>query len=104
MQHHHQTLWRAAITAYCRWRGRRVAMRIARETGRWPIRTMTDSWVYLVVEGQDIADDNDALGKMTLEKQVELTDEMLLSFAAVETTHDVRLAIAGAYGFQDEED
>ena len=29
MQHHHQLLWRAAIMAHCRWRGRRVAMRIA---------------------------------------------------------------------------
>ncbi|MEE2061576.1 hypothetical protein [Rhodococcus artemisiae] len=104
MQHHHQPLWRAAIMAHCRWRGRRVAMRIARETGRWPIRTMTDSWVYLVGEGQHIADDSDALGKMTLEKQVELTDEMILSFAAAETTHEVRLAIAAAYGSQDEED
>jgi len=98
MQHHHQPLWRAAIMAHCRWRGRRVAMRIARETGRWPIRTMTDSWVYLVGEGQTLADDSDALGKMVLEKQVELTDEMLLAFAAAETTHDVRLAIAAAYG------
>ncbi|USI93066.1 hypothetical protein [Rhodococcus pyridinivorans] len=104
MQHHHQPLWRAAIMAHCRWRGRRVAMRIARETGRWPIRTMTDSWVYLVGEGQDIADDSDALGKMTLEKHVELTDEMILSFAAAETTHGVRLTIAAAYGSQDEED
>jgi hypothetical protein len=103
MQHHHQPLWRAAIMAHCRWRGRRVAMRIARETGRWPIRTMTDSWVYLVGEGQDLADDSDALGKMTLEKKVELTDEMLLAFASAETTHDVRLAIAAAYGSPDEE-
>jgi len=104
MQHHHQPLWRAAIMAHCRWRGRRVAMRIARETGRWPIRTMTDSWVYLVGEGQTLADDSDALGKMTLEKHVGLTDEMLLSFASAETTHDVRLAIAAAYGSPDEED
>ena len=57
-----------------------------------------------VGEGQDLADDNDALRKMTLEKQVELTDELILSFAAAETTHNVRLAIAAAYGSQDEED
>ncbi|TCN53567.1 hypothetical protein EV641_106213 [Rhodococcus sp. SMB37] len=98
MQHHHQPLWRAAIMAHCRWRGRRVAMRIARETGRWPIRTMTDSWVYLLGDGQHIADDSDALGKMTVEKHTRLTDEMLLSFAAAETTHEIRLAIASAYG------
>lgn len=91
--------------AHCRWRGRRVAMRIARETGRWPIRTMTDSWVYLLGDGENISDDSDALGKMTLEKHVELTDEMILSFASAETTHDVRLAIAAAYNTDtDEED
>ncbi|TCN53584.1 hypothetical protein EV641_106230 [Rhodococcus sp. SMB37] len=98
MQHHHQPLWRAAIMAHCRWRGRRVAMRIARDTGRWPIRTMTDSWVYLLGDDQHIADDSDALGKMTVEKHTRLTEEMLLSFAAAETTHEVRLAIASAYG------
>lgn len=104
MQHHHQPLWRAAIMAHSRWRGRRVAMRIAQETGRWPIRTMTDSWVYLLGDGQNVADDSDALGKMTLEKHVELTDEMILSFAAAETTHEIRLAIAAAYGTDTEED
>ena len=106
MQHHHQPLWRAAIMAHCRWRGRRVAMRIARETGRWPIRTMTDSWVYLLGDNQNIADDSNALGKMTLEKHVELTDDMILLFAAAESTHEIRLAIAAAYGTDtdDEED
>jgi len=97
MQHHHQPLWRAAIMAHSRWRGRRIAMRIAAETGRWPIRTMTDSWAYLVGEGQNVADDGPQLGKMTLEKQVQLTDEMILAFASAETTHEVRLAIAAAY-------
>ncbi|GAA4485941.1 hypothetical protein GCM10023094_41500 [Rhodococcus olei] len=104
MQHHHQPIWRAAIMAHCRWRGRRVAMRIARETGRWPIRTMTDSWVYLLGAGQDIADDSEALGKMVLENQVELTDEMLLAFAAAETGHDLRLAIAAAYATESDDD
>ncbi|MGB7234866.1 MAG: hypothetical protein WBD41_02695 [Rhodococcus sp. (in: high G+C Gram-positive bacteria)] len=97
MQHHHQPVWRAAIMAHSRWRGRRIAMRIAAETGRWPIRTMTDSWVYLVGEGQNIADAGAQLGKMTLEKQVPLADETILAFAAAETTHEVRLAIAAAY-------
>ena len=80
-------------------------MRIARDTGRWPIRTMTDSWVYLLGEQDCVAEDSPALGKMTLEKHVELTDEMLLSFASAETTNDVRIAIAAAYGadVQDEE-
>lgn len=104
MQHHHQPLWRAAIMAHCRWRGRRVAMRIARETGRWPVRTMTDSWVYLLGNGQDVADDSTALGKMTLEKHVELTDEMILAFASAETTHDLKVAIAQAYSIDDDDE
>lgn len=104
MQHHHQPIWRAAIMAHCRWRGRRIAMRIARETGRWPIRTMTDSWVYLVAAGQNIADEGAQLGKMSLEKQTELTDEMILAFASAESTREVRIAIASAYGTDEEVD
>ncbi|MGO4203626.1 hypothetical protein AB4Z09_18115 [Rhodococcus sp. TAF43] len=104
MQHHHQPIWRAAIIAHCRWRGRRVAMRIARETGRWPIRTMTDSWVYLLGDGQAVADDSDALGKMAVEKHAALTDEMILAFAAATDTHEVKLAISQAYATDDESD
>lgn len=97
MQHHHQPLWRAAIIAHCRWRGRRVAMRIAAETGRWPIRTITDSWVYLLGDGQDIADDSPALGKMVVEKQAPLTDETILALAEAESTHDLRVALDAAF-------
>ncbi|WP_137725620.1 hypothetical protein [Prescottella subtropica] len=104
MQHHHQPLWRAAIIAHCRWRGRRVAMRIARETGRWPLTTITDSWVYLLAAGQQIADDSDALGKMTVEKHTELTDEMICEFAAAETTHELRAAITQAHSTSTEDD
>lgn len=104
MQHHHQPIWRAAIIAHCRWRGRRVAMRIARETGRWPIRTMTDSWVYLLGAGQDVADASDALGKMTVEKRAELTDEMIEAFASADDTHEVKMAIAHAYSTVDDPD
>ncbi|EME22637.1 hypothetical protein G419_04935 [Rhodococcus triatomae BKS 15-14] len=104
MQHHHQPIWRAAIMAHCRWRGRRVAMRIARDTGRWPIRTMTDSWVYLLGDRQTIADESEALGKMVVEKHTALTDETLLAFAAAESARDVRLAIAAAYGVGAESD
>ncbi|WP_342661382.1 hypothetical protein Rruber_05142 (plasmid) [Rhodococcus ruber] len=98
MQHHHQPLWRAAIIAHCRWRGRRVAMRIARETGRWPIRTMTDSWVYLLGDGDDVADDSSALGKMVVEKQAELSEDLVAVFAAAQDTHETKLAIDAAYG------
>ncbi|WP_280764190.1 hypothetical protein [Prescottella agglutinans] len=104
MQHHHQPIWRAAIIAHCRWRGRRVAMRIAHETGRWPIRTMTDSWVYLLGKGQHIADDSDALGKMAVEKHTEVSDEIILAFAAADDTHEVKMAIAQAYSTDDESD
>jgi hypothetical protein len=97
MRHHHQPLWRAAIMAHCRWRGRRVAMRIAGETGRWPIRTLTDSWVYLLPDGVDIADESAALGKMVVEKDARLTAADTAAFAEAQTNHDVALAISGVY-------
>ncbi|KPH20791.1 hypothetical protein AN948_05350 [Rhodococcus sp. ADH] len=97
MQHHHQPLWRAAIIAHCRWRGRRVAMRIARETGRWPLRTVTDSWVYPLPLDTDIADDSDALGKMTLEKRAPLTDDVAASLIEARDTHEVNLALKSAF-------
>ncbi|MHA4854411.1 hypothetical protein L1080_033490 [Rhodococcus sp. MSC1_016] len=97
MQHHHQPLWRASIIAHCRWRGRRVAMRIAREHHRWPVRTVTDSWVYLLPEGQDISDPSEALGKMTVEKDVALTDTLLASMASAADVHEVNLAIKAAF-------
>ncbi|WKN60497.1 hypothetical protein HJ581_0043080 [Rhodococcus opacus] len=102
MQHHHQPLWRASIIAHCRWRGRRVAMRIAREHNRWPVRTVTDSWVYLLSGGEDIADPSEALGKMSVEKDVVLTDPLLSAFASAEDVHEVNLAIKAA--FADDED
>ena len=55
MQHHHQPLWRASIIAALplAWpQGSQCA--IARETGRWPVRTVTDSWVYLLADGEDV--------------------------------------------------
>ncbi|WP_370185195.1 hypothetical protein [Rhodococcus wratislaviensis] len=102
MQHHHQPLWRAAIIAHCRWRGRRVAMRIAREHGRWPVRTVTDSWVYFLADGEDIADASEALGKMSVEKDVVLADTLLSAFTSAQDVHDVNLAIKAA--FAEEED
>ncbi|RYF61751.1 MAG: hypothetical protein EOO27_00810 [Comamonadaceae bacterium] len=102
MQHHHQPLWRAAIIAHCRWRGRRVAMRIAREHGRWPVRTVTDSWVYLLADGEDIADPSDALGKMSVEKDTLLTEALLSALTSAGDVHDVNLAIKAA--FADNED
>ncbi|MFE5700500.1 hypothetical protein [Rhodococcus koreensis] len=97
MAHHHQPLWRAAIIAHCRWRGRRVAMRIGRERGRWPIRTVTDSWVYLLAEGEDIADPSAALGKMAVEKDTPLTDPLRSALASAQDVHEVNLAIRAAF-------
>ncbi|ROZ42813.1 hypothetical protein EEB13_30735 [Rhodococcus sp. WS3] len=97
MQHHHQPLWRASIIAHCRWRGRRVAMRIARESGRWPVRTVTDSWVYLLGEGEDIADDSDALGKMSVEKRTTLSETLIDAFNKADDTHEMNLVIKDAF-------
>ena len=97
MQHHHQPLWRASIIAHCRWRGRRVAMRIARETGRWPVRTVTDSWVYMLADGEDVADDSEALGKMSVEKRTVLTEALIEAFTSTCDTHEMNLAIKDAF-------
>lgn len=104
VQHHHQPIWRAAIMGHARWRGRRVAMRIARETGRWPIRTTTDSWVYLIGADERVDDDSAALGKMQLEKHRTLTDEMTGQLAAAQTPHEVRAVIGEIYGTEGQEE
>ncbi|QYA99864.1 hypothetical protein I1A62_01485 (plasmid) [Rhodococcus sp. USK10] len=101
MAHHHQPVWRAAIIAHCRWRGRRVAMRIAREHGRWPVRTVTDSWVYLLADGEDLADESAALGKMSVEKDTPLTDPLQTALASAEDVHEVKLAITAAFADDD---
>ncbi|GCE42582.1 hypothetical protein Rhow_006711 [Rhodococcus wratislaviensis] len=101
MAHHHQPLWRAAIIAHCRWRGRRVAMRIGREHNRWPVRTVTDSWVYLLAEGEDIADPSAALGKMSVEKDTPLTDPLRSALASAQDVHEVNLVIRAAFADDD---
>jgi hypothetical protein len=102
MVHHHQPLWRATIMAHSRLRGRRAAMRIATDIGRWPLRTVTDSWVYALGDGERIDDDNPALGKLTLEKHAPLSrdviDELYQATAAVQ----VRDIIARTYNADDE--
>jgi hypothetical protein len=77
-------------------------MRIAREHGRWPVRTVTDSWVYLLASGEDIADPSEALGKMSVEKDTLLTDALLSALTSAEDVHDVNLAIKAV--FADNED
>lgn len=72
-------------------------MRIARETGRWPVRTVTDSWVYLLADGEDVADDSDALGKMSVEKRTVLTEALIEAFTSADDTHEMNLAIKGAF-------
>ncbi|RYE37387.1 MAG: hypothetical protein EOP24_49150, partial [Hyphomicrobiales bacterium] len=64
---------------------------------RWPVRTVTDSWVYLLAGGEDIADPSDALGKMTVEKDVVLTDTLLSALASAQDVHEVNLAIKAAF-------
>lgn len=77
MRHHHQPLWRASIVAHCRWRGRRAAMRISRDTGLWPIYSHTDSWKYVTANLDGLADDSDALGKLAIEDVISLSDSDL---------------------------
>ncbi|SED92198.1 hypothetical protein [Rhodococcus koreensis] len=104
MAHHHQPVWRAAIIAHCRWRGRRVAMRIARESGRWPVRTITDSWAYLLADGEDLADPSEALGKMSVEKDTLLSDTLLADLTSAQDVHEVKLVIRSAFADGDEDE
>lgn len=73
MRHHHQPTWRSSIIAHARQRSRRAAMRIHDEFGLWPIRSITDSWTYLVPEGITIGDSAPELGKLVEESRVELS-------------------------------
>jgi hypothetical protein len=79
-------------------------MRIARERHRWPVRTVTDSWVYLLSGGEDISDPSEALGKMTVEKDVVLTNPLLTSLAAAADVHEVNLTIKAAFTDNDDDD
>jgi hypothetical protein len=72
-------------------------MRIACEHGRWPVRTVTDSWVYLLADGEDIADPSEALGKMSVEKDTLLTEPLLSALASAQDVHEVNLAIRAAF-------
>jgi len=67
-------------------------------------RTVTDSWVYLLSGGENIADPSQALGKMTVEKDVILTDTLLSAFTSAEDVHEVNLAIKAAFTDNDHED
>lgn len=72
-------------------------MRIARETGRWPACTATDSWVYL------LADDSDTLGKMSVEKRTVQTEPLIDALRDAEDTHEMNLAIKSAFAHDEEE-
>ncbi|OFV72805.1 hypothetical protein RERY_66210 [Rhodococcus erythropolis] len=72
-------------------------MRIARETGRWPVRTVTGSWVDLLADGSD------ALGKMSVEKRTVLTEPLIEALRDAEDTHEMNLAIKSAFAHDEEE-
>lgn len=78
-------------------------MRIARETGRWPLRTVTDAWVYMLAAGENIADDSDALGKMSVEKFALLTEPLIEALKGADDTHGMNLAIESAFAHDEEE-
>ena len=74
--HHLQPMWRSAIIAGARRRGRRHAARIGQQFGVWPIAGHTDSWTYLVPSGMDLADESGYLGRLAEERRVKIDDEM----------------------------
>ena len=43
------------------------------------------------------ADDSDALGKMSVEKRTVLTEALIEAFTSADDTHEMNLAIKGAF-------
>lgn len=87
-KHHFQPMWRYAIIAGARRRGRRQAARIAARTGLYPIGAHTDSWTYLCATEEQIealTDSSTALGRLVVEKVVEVTDEVRAKLAGEDT-------------------
>lgn len=67
------------------------------------LHTVTDSWVYLLAEGESIADDGDALGKMSVEKRIVLAEPLIEALRDAEDTHEMNLAIKSAFAHDEEE-
>lgn len=101
--YHCQPVWWFTVVAHCRWRGRRVAMNNSRTPGLWPLHTATDSWVYAVPAGVDLADPSEDLGKMDVEKHVPLTDDIRAALLAAQTPNEMRTAILAAFGDSDDD-
>ncbi|GAA3128205.1 hypothetical protein GCM10020255_003220 [Rhodococcus baikonurensis] len=52
--------------------------------------------------GIDIADNSDALGKMTLEKSAPLTENITVMLTDARDTHEINLALKAAFTDEDE--
>ncbi|SKT95054.1 hypothetical protein [Mycobacteroides abscessus] len=90
-------VWLAAIAAHIRFRGRRAAMRIAREYRLWPLYVRDAAMIYATgrdeVTGEHIElsdTDNTSLGRVMVTRSVELSDELIL--AAVTAENHAELA------------
>jgi hypothetical protein len=113
VRHHHQPVWRAFIMADTRWRNRLHAMNIHARFGLTPLRTATDSWVYLIgpvtdaehpdapAATPDLADHTGRNGKLKLEQSVEMVDEvfvpLIMSLMEATTERDVSDALDKAF-------
>ncbi|MCK0441187.1 hypothetical protein MUG78_17450 [Gordonia alkaliphila] len=104
LAHHHQPLWRASIIAHARHRSRAKATAVAADHQIWPIKSVTDSWTYLVPGNVEVADDAPGpdgtvgragryLGKFTTESDVVLDDERLLALLNTTTAAEVTQAV-----------
>lgn len=90
--HHFQPMWRYAIIAGARRRGRRHAARIAAEAGLYPIASHTDSWTYLCAsdeQAQALSDTSSALGRLVVEKQVAVTGHVRAGLESARSLGDI---------------
>ncbi len=104
---HFQPAWTAAISAHTRFRGRRAAMRIAREYRSWPVYLRDADMLYTPGRDDttgapiDLADTHTRLGRLEATRRAELTDRIVLAVLLAESTRDVAAAFTEALGLDE---
>ncbi|EUA40279.1 putative transcriptional regulator [Mycobacterium avium subsp. avium 2285 (R)] len=107
-RHHFQPAWAAAIAAHIRYRGRRAAMRISREFRSWPVYIRDTDMYYTPGRDEttgapiDLADTHTRLGRLTVTRRAELTDQTVIAVLLAESNSEVAAALTSALG-QDHE-
>jgi hypothetical protein len=102
LRHHFQPAWLAAIAAHVRMRGRRAAIRIAREYRVWPVYVRDAAMIYAVGCDEstgaaiDLSDTHTRLGRMIVTQWAKLTDETVLATVIADTPARIAEALLAA--------